>query len=74
MFEVPPHVRLSEWVTALVLVAASAGVAVRFSGVYPRELYGGAVAFLLVVDAVLVWAAFRNQSLRRQRALDPDRI
>ena len=69
MFDLPPHVRLSEWLTVLVLAAASGGAAVRFSTAYPRELYGGIVALLLAVNAVLVWAAFRNNSIRRQRAL-----
>lgn len=74
MFELPSYVRLSEWITALVLVAASGGVAVRFFGVYPRDVYGGAVALLLAVNALLLWSLFRNHSLRRQRALVPERV
>ena len=69
MFDLPSHVRPSEWITVLVLVAASGGAALRVSSVYSRELFGGVVALLLAVNAVLVWAAFRNNSLRRQRAL-----
>ena len=74
MFELPPHVRLSEWLTVLVLTAASGGVAVRFSTAYPRHLSGGIVALLLAANAFLVWAAFHNNSVRRQRAIDAEWI
>ena len=69
MFELPPHARPSEWITAFVLVVATAGAAVRFSGAYSPRVAAGIVALLFVVDALLVWAAFRNHSIRRQRAL-----
>lgn len=72
MFDLPSHVRPSEWLTVLVLAAASGGAAVRFSAAYPRETFGGIVALLLAVNAVLVWAAFRNNSIRRQRALSSE--
>lgn len=74
MFGLPSHVRVSEWITALVLVAATGGAAVRFSSVYPRPVAGGVVALLLAVDAFLVWAALRNHSIRRQRALTPESV
>ena len=72
VFDIPSHVRLSEWLTVLVLTTASGGVAVRFSTAYPRDLSGGIVAFLLAVNASLVWAAFHNNSVRRQRAIDAE--
>lgn len=72
VFDIPSHVRPSEWITVLVLTAASGGAALRFSSVYSRELYGGIVALLLAVNALFVWTAFRNNSIRRQRALGPE--
>ncbi|MFC4448531.1 hypothetical protein [Halorussus aquaticus] len=72
MFGLPSHVRPSEWITALVLVAATGGVAVRASSVYSARLAAGIATFLLVIDVLLVWALLRNNSIRRQRALHPE--
>ena len=74
MFELPSHVRLSEWITTLVLVVATTGAAVRFSSVYSARIAAGIAALLFVVDALLVWAAFRNHSIRRQRAVDAEYV
>ena len=71
MFDLPSRVTPAEWATLLVLLAASSGAAVRvaLSAPYPRAVSGGIVALLLAADALLVWALFRNDSIRRQRAL-----
>ncbi|WP_435180688.1 hypothetical protein [Halorussus sp. AFM4] len=74
MFDLPPHVDLSEWVTALVLIAATAGAAVRAAGAYSTRLAAGVAAVLLAVDALLVWAVLRNDSVRRQRALESEYV
>ncbi|NEU58500.1 hypothetical protein [Halorussus sp. MSC15.2] len=72
MFGLPSHVRPSEWITALVLVVATTGAAVRASSVYPARLAVSIATLVLVVDVLLVWALLRNNSIRRQRALRPE--